>query len=65
MAAGTELTPASYIQHHLTFFAKPLGEGEDAAKPLHAVRDPLAIAEPAAVAGEDDHLRDARLRDER
>ena len=27
MAAGTELTPASYIQHHLTFFAKPLGAG--------------------------------------
>jgi len=27
MAAGTELTPASYIQHHLTFFAKPLGDG--------------------------------------
>lgn len=27
MAAGSELTPASYIQHHLTFFAKPLGEG--------------------------------------
>jgi F-type H+-transporting ATPase subunit a len=27
MATGTELTPASYIQHHLTFFAKPVGEG--------------------------------------
>src|SRR5512134_1156847 len=27
MAAGTELTPSSYIQHHLTFFSKPLGEG--------------------------------------
>ena len=27
MAPGTELTPASYIQHHLTFFAKPVGEG--------------------------------------
>jgi F-type H+-transporting ATPase subunit a len=27
MAAGTELTPASYIQHHLTFFAKPVGDG--------------------------------------
>jgi len=27
MAAATELTPASYIQHHLTFFAKPVGEG--------------------------------------
>jgi len=27
MAAGTELTPASYIQHHLTFFEKPVGEG--------------------------------------
>src|SRR3954463_171522 len=25
MAAGTELTPSEYIQHHLTFFAKPLG----------------------------------------
>ena len=27
MAAGTELTPASYIQHHLTFFERPVGEG--------------------------------------
>ena len=28
MAAGTELTPTSYIGHHLTFLAKPvLGEG--------------------------------------
>ena len=27
MAAGTELTPASYIEHHLTFFARPVGEG--------------------------------------
>jgi len=27
MAAGNELTPASYIQHHLTFFARPVGEG--------------------------------------
>ena len=27
MAADTELTPASYIEHHLTFFAKPVGEG--------------------------------------
>ncbi len=27
MAAGTELTPSSYIEHHLTFFSKPLGEG--------------------------------------
>jgi F-type H+-transporting ATPase subunit a len=27
MAAGTELTPAGYIQHHLTFFSKPVGEG--------------------------------------
>jgi F-type H+-transporting ATPase subunit a len=27
MAAGTELTPSSYIQHHLTFFAKPVGDG--------------------------------------
>jgi F-type H+-transporting ATPase subunit a len=27
MAAGTELTPTSYIQHHLTFFTKPVGEG--------------------------------------
>ena len=25
MAAGTELTPTSYIQHHLTFLAKPWG----------------------------------------
>ncbi len=27
MAAGTELNPTSYINHHLTFFAKPVGEG--------------------------------------
>ena len=27
MAAGIELTPASYIQHHLTFFERPVGEG--------------------------------------
>jgi F-type H+-transporting ATPase subunit a len=27
MAAGTELTPSQYIQHHLTFFQKPIGEG--------------------------------------
>src|SRR3982751_2696899 len=28
MAAETELTPSGYIQHHLTFFSKPLG-GEE------------------------------------
>jgi F-type H+-transporting ATPase subunit a len=28
MAAGTELTPTSYIQHHLTFLAKPFGGGD-------------------------------------
>jgi F-type H+-transporting ATPase subunit a len=27
MAAGTELTPTSYINHHLTFLARPVGEG--------------------------------------
>jgi F-type H+-transporting ATPase subunit a len=27
MAAGTELTPSQYIQHHLTFFQKPIGDG--------------------------------------
>jgi F-type H+-transporting ATPase subunit a len=27
MAEGTELTPSEYIQHHLTSFTKPLGEG--------------------------------------
>jgi F-type H+-transporting ATPase subunit a len=27
MAAGTELTPSQYIQHHLTFLQKPIGEG--------------------------------------
>ena len=27
MAAGTEFTPTSYIQHHLTFFTKPVGDG--------------------------------------
>jgi len=27
MAAGTYQSPSEYIQHHLTFFAKPVGEG--------------------------------------
>ena len=27
MQAETELTPTSYIQHHLTFFTRPVGEG--------------------------------------
>ena len=27
MAAGNELTPSEYIQHHLSFFNKPFGEG--------------------------------------
>ena len=27
MAAGNELTPSEYIQHHLTFFQKPIGDG--------------------------------------
>jgi F-type H+-transporting ATPase subunit a len=27
MAIGAELTPSAYIQHHLSFFAVPLGEG--------------------------------------
>jgi F-type H+-transporting ATPase subunit a len=27
MAAGTELTPSQYIQHHLSFFQKPIGDG--------------------------------------
>lgn len=27
MAAGKELTPSEYIQHHLTFLAKPVGDG--------------------------------------
>ena len=27
MAAGTYQTPSEYIQHHLTFFAKPVGDG--------------------------------------
>jgi len=27
MAAGKELTPSEYIQHHLSFFTKPVGEG--------------------------------------
>ncbi len=26
MATGTELTPSEYIEHHLSFFQKPLGE---------------------------------------
>jgi F-type H+-transporting ATPase subunit a len=27
MAAATDLTPSQYIQHHLSFFTKPLGDG--------------------------------------
>ena len=27
MAAGTEQTPSEYIEHHLSFFQKPVGEG--------------------------------------
>ena len=27
MAAGKELSPSEYIQHHLTFFEKPIGDG--------------------------------------
>jgi F-type H+-transporting ATPase subunit a len=27
MAAGGELTPSEYIQHHLAYFTKPLGDG--------------------------------------
>jgi F-type H+-transporting ATPase subunit a len=27
MAAATELTPSQYIQHHLTFLTKPVGDG--------------------------------------
>jgi F-type H+-transporting ATPase subunit a len=27
MAAGAELTPSEYIQHHLTSFTKPIGDG--------------------------------------
>jgi F-type H+-transporting ATPase subunit a len=27
MAASKELTPSDYIQHHLTFFQKPIGDG--------------------------------------
>ncbi len=27
MAAASEITPSEYIQHHLTFFTKPLGDG--------------------------------------
>lgn len=27
MAAASELTPSEYIQHHLTFFTKPMGDG--------------------------------------
>src|SRR3979490_572131 len=28
MAAGKELTPSEYIEHHLTFLSKPVGGGE-------------------------------------
>ena len=27
MAAASELTPSEYIEHHLSFFTKPVGEG--------------------------------------
>ena len=27
MAAASELTPSEYIEHHLSFFTRPLGEG--------------------------------------
>ena len=27
MAAGKDLTPSEYIEHHLTFFEKPVGDG--------------------------------------
>src|SRR5919198_5327436 len=27
MAAASEITPSEYIQHHLTFFSKPIGDG--------------------------------------
>src|SRR3989440_1318039 len=27
MAAGSELTPSEYIEHHLAFFTKPIGDG--------------------------------------
>jgi len=27
MSAGSELTPSEYIQHHLSFFTKPVGDG--------------------------------------
>ena len=27
-AAGKELTPSEYIEHHLSFFSKPVGDGE-------------------------------------
>ena len=35
MAAGTELTPTSYIGHHLTFLAKPVGGSEGGFWVLH------------------------------
>ena len=35
MAAGTELTPTSYIGHHLTFLAKPVGGPEGGFWVLH------------------------------
>ncbi len=35
MAAGTELTPTSYIGHHLTFLAKPVGGSEGGFWTLH------------------------------
>ena len=35
MAAGTELTPTSYIGHHLTFLAKPVGGAEGGFWVLH------------------------------
>ena len=29
MAADAELTPTAYIQHHLSFFEKPVGDEEE------------------------------------
>jgi len=47
MAAGKELTATDYISHHLTFFAKPVGEG--AFWTLHV--DTLVMAAIAGVLG--------------
>src|SRR3954462_5752397 len=43
MAAGAELTPSEYIQHHLTSFTKPLGDGPFWALNVESLRDSILL----------------------